>query len=177
MSRVGKYPVKLADGVSVEVSDEVVTVKGKLGSLTTPNSKLVKVTVADNQVVVEPVSGSREARMMWGTMRANINNLVKGVTEGYKRKLELVGVGYKAAVQGTKINLSLGFSHEVNYQLPEGVKAVCPDQTTIELSGMDKIILGKIASELRAYRKPEPYKGKGVKYAEEVVLRKEGKKK
>ncbi len=177
MSRVGKYPVKLPQGVTVTVADGKAIVKGKLGELTCDLSDLVKVTVQEGEVVVEPVTKSKEGRMIWGTTRANLNNMVKGVTEGFVRKLELIGVGYKAQAVANGVKLSLGYSHDIDYVAPKGVKIACPSQTEIEISGMDKREVGTAASEIRAFRSPEPYKGKGVKYVEETILRKEGKKK
>lgn len=177
MSRVGKNPIQLVQGVTATLADGVMTVKGKLGELSCPISDKVEVTIADNKIVVKPRSLSKENRTIWGTTRANINNMVKGVSEGFVRKMELIGVGYKAQVAGKGLKLSLGFSHEINYEAPAGIKFACPDQTQIEISGIDKRLVGAVAAQLRAYRAPEPYKGKGVKYAEETILRKEGKKK
>ena len=175
MSRIGKHPVKLPAGVTAVIGAEEITVKGKLGELKTHIPHGVVVKQENDEIVVSPVSN--EHRALWGTVRANINNLVKGVNEGFSKKLELIGVGYRAAVQGQVLKLTLGFSHDVDYKLPAGVKAVCPVQTTIELSSCDKQLLGQVASEIRSYRAPEPYKGKGIKYDDETVLRKEGKKK
>jgi large subunit ribosomal protein L6 len=175
MSRIGKHPVKLPAGVTAVISAEEITVKGKLGELKTHIPHGVKVVQENDEIVVRPETDAYRA--MWGTVRANINNLVKGVSEGFTKKLELIGVGYRAQVQGQTIKLTLGFSHDIDYKLPEGVKAACPVQTTIELTSSDKQLLGQVASEIRSYRSPEPYKGKGVKYDTETVLRKEGKKK
>lgn len=175
MSRIGKHPVKLPAGVTAVIGAEEITVKGKLGELKTPIPHGVTVKQENDEIVVVPVSD--EHRALWGTVRANINNLVKGVNDGFTKKLELIGVGYRAAVQGQIVKLTLGFSHDIDYKLPAGVKAACPVQTTIELSSCDKQLLGQVAAEIRSYRAPEPYKGKGVKYEDETVLRKEGKKK
>ncbi len=177
MSRVGKYPIKLPQGVTVTIDVGKATVKGKLGELSCGLSDFVKVTVQDGEVVVEPVSKTKECRMIWGTTRANLNNMVKGVTEGFIRKLELVGVGYKAQASSNGVKLSLGYSHDIDYVTPKGVKITCPSQTEIQISGIDKREVGAVASEIRAFRSPEPYKGKGVKYVEETIVRKEGKKK
>lgn len=175
MSRIGKHPVKLPAGVTAVIGAEEITVKGKLGELKTPIPHGVTVKQENDEIVVVPASD--EHRALWGTVRANINNLVKGVNDGFTKKLELIGVGYRAAVQGQIVKLTLGFSHDIDYKLPAGVKAACPVQTTIELSSCDKQLLGQVAAEIRSYRAPEPYKGKGVKYEDETVLRKEGKKK
>lgn len=177
MSRIGKHPVSLPEGVTAVVGNDVVTVKGKLGELSLNTNDLVKIELSDKSIVVSPVNETKEARAMWGTTRANINDMVKGVTVGFKKKLEIVGVGYKAQIQGTTLKLALGFSHDVDYSIPSGVKMVCPTPTTIEISGFNKQQIGQVASEIRKYRKPEPYKGKGVKFEGEQILRKEGKKK
>lgn len=177
MSRIGKHPVKMPEGVTATISAEEIVIKGKLGELKTHIPYGVTVKQENNEVVVAPISQNKEHRMLWGTVRANINNMVKGVSEGFTRKLELIGVGYKAQAQGQVLKLSLGFSHDINYQIPAGVKVATPAPTAIELSGIDKQLLGQVASEIRSYRSPEPYKGKGVKYEEETVLRKVGKKK
>lgn len=177
MSRIGKHPVKMPEGVTATISAEEIVIKGKLGELKTHIPYGVTVKQENNEVVVAPISQNKEHRMLWGTVRANINNMVKGVSEGFTRKLELIGVGYKAQAQGQVLKLSLGFSHDINYQIPAGVKVATPQPTAIELSGIDKQLLGQVASEIRSYRSPEPYKGKGVKYEEETVLRKVGKKK
>lgn len=178
MSRVGKYPVEVPQGVTVTIADGVVTAKGKLGELKFVLSPdLVDTKVEDNMVVVKPLNNSKRARMMWGTTRARVANLVKGVSVGFQKNLEIVGVGYKAAVQGSNLQLALGFSHDVVLPIPAGVTIKTPAPTQIEISGTDKQIVGQIASEIRGYRPPEPYKGKGVKYAGEQILRKEGKKK
>ncbi|GAB3117825.1 50S ribosomal protein L6 [Novispirillum itersonii] len=178
MSRVGKYPVEVPQGVTVTIAEGVITAKGKLGELKFVLSPdLVDTKVEDNKVVVQPLNSSKRARMMWGTTRARIANLVKGVSVGFQKNLEIVGVGYKAAVQGSNLQLALGFSHDVVLPIPAGVTIKTPAPTQIEISGTDKQIVGQIASEIRGYRPPEPYKGKGVKYAGEQILRKEGKKK
>ncbi|MBQ9738554.1 MAG: 50S ribosomal protein L6 [Alphaproteobacteria bacterium] len=177
MSRICKHPVKMPEGVTATISAEEIVIKGKLGELKTHIPYGVTVKQENNEVVVAPISQNKEHRMLWGTVRANINNMVKGVSEGFTRKLELIGVGYKAQAQGQVLKLSLGFSHDINYQIPAGVKVATPQPTAIELSGIDKQLLGQVASEIRSYRSPEPYKGKGVKYEEETVLRKVGKKK
>ena len=177
MSRIGKNPVTLPDGVSLDIAGVVVTAKGKLGELSAQFTDDVEVTQEDNMVYVKPRNGSREARKMWGTSKSIINNLVVGVSEGFTRKLEVNGVGYRAQVQGNSLTLQLGFSHDVNYPIPEGIEIKCPDQNLIEISGANKQRVGQVAAEIRSYRPPEPYKGKGIKYDDEYILRKEGKKK
>ena len=179
MSRIGKYPVIIPNGVTVTVENNVVTAKGKLGELSfTFDDNHVSAKLEENKVVVSPLSQSKEARALWGTTRAQINTLVKGVSEGFKKELELVGVGYTARVEGShKLVVSLGFSHDVIFEAPKTINIACASPTQISVSGADKQLVGQIASEIRKYRKPEPYKGKGVKYVGEYVRRKEGKKK
>ncbi|BCF98634.1 50S ribosomal protein L6 [Paraburkholderia sp. PGU19] len=176
MSRVGKSPVAL-QGAEVALSDERITVKGPLGTISQNANRLVKVVNDNGTLKFEPVDESREANAMSGTMRALVANMVQGVTKGFERKLTLVGVGYRAQAQGDKLNLSLGFSHPVVHQMPEGVKAETPSQTEIVIKGINKQQVGQVAAEVRGYRPPEPYKGKGVRYANEVVILKETKKK
>ena len=177
MSRIGRNPVTLPDGVSVDIAGVVVAAKGKLGELSAQFTDDVEVTQEDNMVYVKPRNESREARKMWGTSQSIINNLVVGVSEGFTRNLEINGVGYRAQVQGKSLTLQLGFSHDVNYPIPEGIEIKCPDQNHIEISGTNKQRVGQVAAEIRSYRPPEPYKGKGIKYNDEYILRKEGKKK
>ena len=177
MSRVGKYPVVVPNGVTVTVSGAEVSVKGKLGAAVLKLVDDVETTLDGNQVWVKPKSETKRARMMWGTTRALINNMVKGVSEGFTVNLEINGVGYRAAVQGKVLQLQLGFSHDVNYPIPEDVTIKCEKPTSVSITGKDSQRVGQIAAEIRAYRGPEPYKGKGVKYETETILRKEGKKK
>lgn len=179
MSRVGKYPVNIPNGVSVVVDNNVVTAKGKLGELSFVfDAAHVATKIENNAVTVSPLSDTKEARSLWGTTRASINTMIKGVNDGFTRNMELLGVGYKARVEGTKkLVLSLGFSHDVIYELPEGIKVACATPTQISISGADKQLVGQVAAEIRKYRKPEPYKGKGIRYEGEYVRRKEGKKK
>lgn len=177
MSKVGKHPVVVPAGVTATLSDNEVTINGKLGTLKTHILSGVSVESAEGLLTVKPLNDTKQAHAAWGTMRANLANMIKGVSEGFTRKMELIGVGYRAQVSGQKLKLTLGFSHDINYELPEGVKAVVTDQTKLELTSADKQLVGQVAAEIRSYRKPEPYKGKGVKYAEETILRKEGKKK
>ncbi len=176
MSRVGKNPIALPAGVEISVGEQIV-VKGPLGTLKTAASPAVSVVVEGANILVSKVDGAANASAMWGTMRANLNNMVVGVSKGFERKLQLVGVGYRAQAAGDTLNLSLGFSHPVAHKMPAGVKVECPTQTEIVIKGADKQQVGQVAAEVRAYRKPEPYKGKGVRYADEVVVIKETKKK
>jgi large subunit ribosomal protein L6 len=177
MSRIGKKPVAIPDGVTATVDGQTVTAKGPKGELKYVANDEVLVAMEEGAVSVQPRDQSKDARSKWGMSRSMIQNIVDGVKEGFERKLEINGVGYRAAMQGKNIQLSLGFSHEVVYQVPEGVTAVTPKPTEIVLTGIDKQQLGQVASEIRKFRSPEPYKGKGVKYAEETIIRKEGKKK
>jgi len=177
MSRVGKHPVALPQGVSAEVKDGTITVKGKLGSLSLVVASDIEVKVADNQVSVTPQAQTIRARMMWGTTRNNVANMVKGVSEGFKQVLEIEGVGFRAAMQGTDLVMQLGFSHEVRYPAPQGIEIKAEKPTLISITGFDRQKVGQVAAEIRSMKKPEPYKGKGIKYAGERVRRKEGKKK
>ena len=176
MSRIGKNPIVLPAGVVVTVGEQI-SVKGPLGTLNTAAHPAVKVEVEGLNVSVSKNDGQVNGSAMWGTMRANLNNMVIGVSKGFEKKLQLVGVGYRAQAQGDVLNLSLGFSHPVAHKMPAGVKVECPTQTEILIKGSDKQQVGQVASEVRAYRKPEPYKGKGVRYSDEVVVIKETKKK
>jgi large subunit ribosomal protein L6 len=177
MSRVGKMPIALPAGVEVTIAADRLSVKGPLGALSTPLNGLVKVANENNTLLFSPTDESREANAMSGTLRALVNNMVTGVTKGFEKKLSLVGVGYRAQAQGDKLNLSLGFSHPVVHQMPAGVTCATPTQTEILIKGVDKQKVGQTAAEVRAYRSPEPYKGKGVRYSDEVVTIKETKKK
>ncbi len=177
MSRVGKMPIALPTGAEATISAEQIIVKGPLGTLTQALTGLVKIQNDNGTLTFVPADESREANAMSGTLRALVNNMVNGVTKGFEKKLSLVGVGYRAQAQGDKLNLSLGFSHPVVHQMPVGVKCETPSQTEILIKGVDKQKVGQTAAEVRAYRSPEPYKGKGVRYADEVVLLKETKKK
>jgi large subunit ribosomal protein L6 len=177
MSRIAKIPVPLAKGVEAQVADGQIVVKGPLGTLSRPASPLVKVAIADGKVSFAAADDSAEADAMSGTLRALVAGMVQGVSKGFERKLTLVGVGYRAQAQGDKLNLSLGFSHPIVYQLPAGVKAETPTQTEIVIKGADKQRVGQVAAEVRGFKPPEPYKGKGVRYADEVVALKETKKK
>ncbi len=177
MSRVGSSPVTVPDGTDIQINGQLVSAKGKLGELSVELPNDVEITQDNGELVVKPRSTSKRARMAWGTSRALVNNLVTGVSEGFSKKLEITGVGYRAAVQGKNLNLQLGFSHDVNFPIPEGISIDCEGQTTVVVSGMDKQAVGQVAAEIRSYRKPEPYKGKGIKYEGEYIIRKEGKKK
>ena len=177
MSRIGLSPVVIPEGVNVEVAGQRVTAKGKLGELQAVLMPEVEILKEDRQIVVKPRGNTGRARQMWGTARTVISNLVVGVAEGFKTDLEISGVGYRAQVQGKNLILQLGFSHDVHYPIPDGIKIQCADQTHISIEGTDRQKVGQVAAEIRGYRPPEPYKGKGVKYADEQILRKEGKKK
>jgi large subunit ribosomal protein L6 len=177
MSRIGKKPVPVPSGVTANVSGTTVSVKGPKGTLSLVFDDRVAVAMDKGEIKVDPKDDSNEARALWGTTRANLNNILTGVTKGFERKLEITGVGYRAAVQGKNLQLALGYSHDVLYPIPEGIAVVTPKPTEIVVSGIDKKKVGQVASEIRAYRPPEPYKGKGVRYADEFIFRKEGKKK
>lgn len=177
MSRVGKMPIVLPSGVEVTITEAKITVKGPMGTLSMPLNGLVKVQNNGGTLVFEAANDSREANAMSGTLRALVNNMVNGVTKGFEKKLNLVGVGYKAQAQGEKLNLSLGFSHPVVHEMPAGVTCTTPTPTEILIKGIDRQRVGQVAAEVRAYRSPEPYKGKGVRYSDEVVVIKETKKK
>ena len=177
MSRVAKNPITLPKGVELKVDAGTITVKGAKGSLSLAADERINVAVDGDRVSLSPKAPSTDSWMLAGTMRANLNNLVVGVSKGFERKLELVGVGYRAQAQGKVVNLTLGFSHPVQFQLPEGVTAETPSQTEILIKGLDKQLVGLVAAKIRGFRPPEPYKGKGVRYAGERVLQKEAKKK
>ncbi|RAI58872.1 50S ribosomal protein L6 [Roseicella frigidaeris] len=177
MSRVGKYPVPVPAGVQVALQGRTLVAKGKNGELKLDLTDDVDVEVAANQVAVSPRRDDRRSRTMWGTTRSLINGMVTGVSTGFTKSMEITGTGYRAAVQGKDLVLALGFSHEVRYPIPPGISIVCERPTAIKVSGADKQRVGQVAAEIRAYRGPEPYKGKGVRYDNEVILRKEGKKK
>ena len=177
MSRIAKYPVVLPDKVQVSIADGELTVKGPLGTLKQAMASEVVVKLDGNQITFAAADESKAANALSGTMRANVANMVKGVKDGFQKKLTLVGVGYRAQAQGSKLNLTLGFSHPVVHQLPEGVKAETPTQTEIVIKGMDRQRVGQVTAEVRAYKPPEPYKGKGVRYSDETVVIKETKKK
>ena len=177
MSRVGKNPVPVPAGVTVQLAGRRLSAKGKLGELHLDVSEQVAVKIEDGKVVFAPVNDSKQARMMWGTARNLTRNMVAGVSQGFRKNLEINGVGYRAAVQGKTLQLQLGYSHDVNFPIPDDVTIKCDKPTSITITGRDKQRVGQIAAEIRSYREPEPYKGKGIKYDAETILRKEGKKK
>jgi large subunit ribosomal protein L6 len=177
MSRVGKHPVAVPSGVTVEIANRVLKAKGKLGELSLRLNEEVDAKLEDGKVVVTPRSDTKRARTLWGTTRALVNNMVGGVSKGFTKTLDINGVGYRAQVQGKNLQLQLGFSHDVIYPIPAGVTIKCEKPTQITVSGADRQRVGQVAAEIRAFRKPEPYKGKGIKYDNERILRKEGKKK
>ena len=177
MSRIGKKPVELPAGVSASVSGQTVEVKGPKGTRTFKATDDVTITVEDNQVVVTPRGKSKRARQQWGMSRSMVANCVQGVSEGFKRELEIVGVGYRAQLQGNTLKLNLGLSHDVNFEVPSDVSVASPKQTEIVVEGIDAQRVGQVAANIREWRKPEPYKGKGIMYKGEYIFRKEGKKK
>ena len=177
MSRVARIPVALTKGVDAQLASDRITIKGPHGTLQQPLTDLVKVTIADGKIRFAATDASREAKAMSGTMRALVAAMVQGVSKGFERRLNLVGVGYRAQAQGDKISLSLGFSHAIEHRMPAGIKVETPSQTEIVIKGADKQRVGQVAAEIRAYRPPEPYKGKGVRYVDETVVLKETKKK
>ena len=177
MSRVGKSPVSIPAGVDVSIKDDQISVKGAGGVLSLAQNALVKVSNNEGKLSFEPVNDSREANAMSGTVRQLVNNMVVGVSKGFERKLSLIGVGFKAAASGSKLNLSVGFSHPVNFEMPAGVTVATPTPTEIVVKGADRQVVGQLAAEIRAVRPPEPYKGKGIRYSDEKVVIKETKKK
>ena len=177
MSRIGKKPVELPSGVTANVSGQTIEVKGPKGTRSFTATDDVTLKVEDGKVTVTPRGLSKRARQQWGMSRSMVANLVTGVTTGFKRELEIQGVGYRATMQGKTLKLQLGYSHDVNIEVPEGIEVKTPDATTVEISGSDKQKVGQLAAEIRRWRKPEPYKGKGIKYDGEYIFRKEGKKK
>ena len=177
MSRIGKRPVSVPTGVSASIADGVLSVKGPKGTLTLRLRDEISYTVDGETILVKPANDTKQARAFWGMQRTLVENLVTGVTQGYTKVLEITGVGYRANAQGKNLKLQLGFSHDVDFPVPEGIEIKTPDNTTVEISGIDKQKVGQVAAEIRRWRKPEPYKGKGIKYRGEYIFRKEGKKK
>jgi large subunit ribosomal protein L6 len=177
MSRIGKHPVRIPSGVEVLLSGQTLTAKGRLGALSLVISGEVNTSIADGTVTIAPKSDTKQSRAMWGTTRALVNNMVTGVSMGFSVNLEITGVGYRAQVQGDNLNLQLGYSHDIPFPIPGDVRITCERPTVITVSGADRQRVGQIAADIRAYRPPEPYKGKGIRYATETVRRKEGKKK
>ena len=177
MSRIGKRPVAIPAGVEAKIQDGVISVKGPKGTLTMPTVDDIRYELANGAISVQPANDTKRARAFWGMQRTLVANLVAGVTEGFTKVLEITGVGYRAAAQGKNLRLQLGYSHDVNVDVPEGIEIKTPDNTTVEVSGIDRQKVGQVAAEIRRWRKPEPYKGKGIKYRGEYIFRKEGKKK
>ncbi|MEY3635131.1 MAG: hypothetical protein RLZZ61_1541 [Pseudomonadota bacterium] len=177
MSRIGKKPVPIPAGVTASMEAGTLSVKGPKGELKMPMSELISYEMQDDGLLVKPANGSKAARAFWGMQRTLVQNLVTGVTEGFTKVLEITGVGYRANSQGKMLKLQLGYSHDVDFAIPEGIEIKTPDNTTVEISGIDKQKVGQVAAEIRRWRKPEPYKGKGIKYRGEYIFRKEGKKK
>lgn len=177
MSRIGKKPVELPSGVSASVSGQTIEVKGPKGAQTFTATDDVTITVEDNVVTVTPRGSSKRARQQWGMSRTMVANLVHGVTDTFKKELEIQGVGYRAAVQGKTLKLNLGYSHDVDFNIPDGINIVCPKPTEIVIEGHDKQVVGEVAANIRDWRRPEPYKGKGIRYKGEYIFQKEGKKK
>ena len=177
MSRIGKKPVTIPSGVTASIEDRTLSVKGPKGTLTLPLRDEISYTVDGDAIVVKPANDSTSARAFWGMQRTLVENLITGVTEGFTKVLEITGVGYRANLQGKNLKLQLGYSHDVNFPVPEGIEIKTPDNTTVEITGIDKQKVGQVAAEIRRWRKPEPYKGKGIKYRGEFIFRKEGKKK
>ena len=177
MSRIGKRPVALPSGVSASTEGETLSVKGPKGNLSLQMRDEIRYDISDEGILVQPANATKEARAFWGMQRTLVQNLVTGVTEGFTKTLEITGVGYRAQAQGRNLRLQLGYSHDVNFPVPEGIEVKTPDQNTVEISGIDKQKVGQVAAEIRRWRKPEPYKGKGIKYRGEYIFRKEGKKK
>ena len=177
MSRIGKRPVPLPSGVTASTEGQTLSVKGPKGQLQMPMRDEIAYEISDNGILVKPANDTKQARAFWGMQRTLVDNLVTGVTDGFTKVLEITGVGYRAAAQGRNLRLQLGYSHDVNYPVPEGVDIKTPDPNTVEISGIDKQKVGQVAAEIRRWRKPEPYKGKGIKYRGEYIFRKEGKKK
>ena len=177
MSRIGKHPVPIPSDVEVQLSGQTLTTKGRLGSLSLVVSNEVTASITEGAVSIAPKSDTKQSRAMWGTTRALVSNMVTGVSTGFSRNLEIVGVGYRAAVQGNTLNLQLGYSHDIPFPIPADVRIACERPTVVSVSGADRQRVGQVAAEIRSYRPPEPYKGKGIRYVNETIRRKEGKKK
>jgi len=177
MSRIGKRPVPLPAGVTATTEGQILSVKGPKGTLTLQMRDEISYDISDDGISVQPANATKQARAFWGMQRTLVQNLVTGVTEGFTKVLEITGVGYRAAAQGKKLSMKLGYSHDVDIAIPDGLEVKTPDQTTVEISGIDLQKVGQLAAEIRRWRKPEPYKGKGIKYRGEYIFRKEGKKK
>jgi large subunit ribosomal protein L6 len=177
MSRIGKKAVPVPAGVTATINDRILSVKGPKGTLSMPLSDDIAYEIGASEIAVNPANDTKRARAFWGMQRTMVSNLVTGVSDGFTKVLEITGVGYRASVSGSNLKLQLGYSHDVDFAIPEGITIKTPDQTTVEISGSDKQRVGQVAAEIRRWRKPEPYKGKGIKYRGEKIFRKEGKKK
>ena len=177
MSRTGNTPIEIPEGINVSLNDSNIVVKNNSGEKQLKFSKNLEITIEKNQILIKPKDTNKKTKMIWGTTRSLLNNLILGCTTDFVKTLKLVGTGYKAALQGKILKISAGYSHDINYEIPEGVNIKCKDANTVEVSGSDKNQVGQVAADIRSYRKPEPYKGKGIKYENEHILRKEGKKK
>ena len=177
MSRIGKRPVPLPSGVTATTEGQILSVKGPKGTLSLTMRDEISYDIGADQISVQPANATKQARAFWGMQRTLVQNLVTGVSDGFTKVLEITGVGYRAAAQGAKLNMKLGYSHDVDIDIPQGIEVKTPDATTIEISGIDRQQVGQVAAEIRRWRKPEPYKGKGIKYRGEYIFRKEGKKK
>ena len=177
MSRIGKRPVAIPSGVTAEIANGILSVKGPKGTLTLNMRDEISYVLEEGRILVKPANDTKTARAFWGMQRTLVQNLITGVTEGFSKKLLITGVGYRANSQGKTLKLQLGYSHDVDFAIPEGIEIKTPDNTTVEISGIDKQKVGQVAAEIRRWRKPEPYKGKGIKYRGEFIFRKEGKKK
>ena len=177
MSRIGKRPVPLPSGVTATTEGQILSVKGPKGSLSLQMRDEIRYDISEDGISIQPANASKEARAFWGMQRTLVQNLVTGVSEGFTKVLEISGVGYRANAQGKILKLQLGYSHDVNVDVPDGIEIKTPDQTTVEISGIDRQKVGQVAAEIRRWRKPEPYKGKGIRYRGEYIFRKEGKKK
>ena len=177
MSRIGKKPVAVPAGVTATIEGGQLSVKGPKGTLSIPLASEVTYAIEDGPIAIQPANATKRARSFWGMQRSLVQNLVTGVTEGFSKTLQITGVGYRANLQGKNLKLQLGYSHDVDFAVPDGITIATPDQTTVQISGIDKQQVGQVAAEIRRWRKPEPYKGKGIKYAGEFIFRKEGKKK
>jgi large subunit ribosomal protein L6 len=177
MSRIGKRPVPLPSGVSATTEGQILSVKGPKGILSLQMREEIKYDISEDGISVQPANETKQARAFWGMQRTLVQNLVTGVSEGFTKVLEITGVGYRATAQGKSLRLQLGYSHDVNVDVPDGIEIKTPDNTTVEVSGIDRQKVGQVAAEIRRWRKPEPYKGKGIRYRGEYIFRKEGKKK
>ena len=177
MSRTGNMPVEVPSGTEVTIAGQKISAKGKLGLLSLDVAREIEVSKEDNRVILKPRNDDQRTRVLWGTSRSNVDNMVQGVSTGFAKRLIITGTGYRAAVKGKVLNLQLGYSHDIDFPISDDITIACPEQTVIDISGADKQLVGQVAAEIRAFRKPEPYKGKGIKYADEQILRKEGKKK